>query len=311
MIVWSAFIVLIIVFLALDLGVFNSKAHEITNKEATIWTIVWVSVAMLFSLAVYAIYKNDWLPHPTSLTPNQALIKYITGYLVELSLSVDNIFVIAVIFTSFRVPKIYQHRVLFWGILGAVIFRSIMIFFGVFLIRKFSWATYVFGAFLIITAIRMLFQHQEETKNFKNSNMYKFIRNFIPITKDMYGQKFIIKRKGVVAATPLFAALLIIEFTDILFAVDSIPAILAITPEPFIVFTSNIMAVLGLRSMYFFLANMLGKFHYLKYSLVVILAFVGIKMIISHKVEIGEIISLGVIIASLAGGILFSKWKQH
>ncbi len=305
MLVWGLFILVIIFFLALDLGVFNRKAHVIKTKEASIWTTVWVSVALAFSGVVYWLFANEMVPNPTGLTPNNAMLKYITGYLIELSLSIDNVFVIAVIFSSFGIPDKYQHRVLFWGILGAIVFRGLMILFGVALINKFDWIIYVFGAFLLYTAYKMLTSADTDFDP-RKSAMYRLIRKFFPVSHAMDGEKFFIRRMGIRAATPLFIALMIIELTDILFALDSIPAILAITADPFIVFSSNILAILGLRSMYFLISRMLQKFRYINYSLVVILSFVGVKMILSHHVDFPEWLSLGVISLSLIGGIVAS-----
>lgn len=305
MIVWIIFIAFIILCLALDLGVFNRKPHVIKTKEAAIWTTIWVTIAMAFSGVIYWLFAEGMVENPTNLTPNLAVLKYITGYLIELSLSIDNVFVIAVIFSSFAIPKKYQHEVLFWGILGAIVFRALMIFFGVALINKFDWIIYVFGVFLLITAFRML-NHKESEFDPKKSKMFRFLKRLFPVSYKMDGDKFFIKRMGIRAATPLFVALIIIELTDILFALDSIPAILAITADPFIVFSSNILAILGLRSMYFLISSMLTKFRFINYSLVVILAFVGVKMLISHQVEIPEWLSLGVIGVSLAGGIIAS-----
>ena len=305
MIVWGVFIAVILIFLALDLGIFNRTPHVISTKEATIWTGIWVTVSLLFSGVIYWLYSTDLINNVDNLTPINATLKYITGYLIELSLSVDNIFVIAVIFTSFKIPLKYQHRVLFWGILGAIIFRALMILFGILLIKKFSFTTYIFGAFLIFTAYRMLVSKDEEFHP-KKSFIYRQIRRFTPITSHMDGEHFFIKRRHITAATPLFIALIIIEFTDILFALDSIPAILAITSDPFLVFTSNIFAILGLRSMYFFLSNMLAKFHYLKFSLIAILTFVGIKLILAHHFKFPEWISLSVIAVSLFVGVVLS-----
>lgn len=305
MIVWIIFIAVVVIFLALDLGVFNKNAHEIKSKEAGIWTAVWVSIALLFSGVIYWLFSAEIIANPTGLTPKLATLKYITGYLIELSLSIDNIFVIAVIFSSFKIPQKYQHRVLFWGILGAVVFRALMIVFGVALISKFDWIVYVFGAFLLYTAYKMLTSSQEDF-NPKKSIGYKMLKKIMPITDRMESGNFFIRRMGVKAATPLFLALIVIEFTDIFFALDSIPAILAITADPFIVFTSNILAILGLRSMYFLVSRMLQKFRYINYSLVIILAFVGIKMILSHHVDFPEWLSLSIIVFALAGGILAS-----
>jgi tellurite resistance protein TerC len=305
MLVWGIFLAFIILFLALDLGVFNRKSHVIKTKEASIWTAVWVTIALAFSGVVYWLFANNLIANPTNLTPNAAVLKYITGYLIELSLSIDNVFVIAVIFSSFAIPDKYQHRVLFWGILGAIVFRALMILFGVALINKFDWIIYVFGAFLLFTAYRMATSSGSHF-NPKKSKIYTFLKKLFPITYKMDGEKFFIRRMGIKAATPLFLALIIIELTDILFALDSIPAILAITADPFIVFSSNILAILGLRSMYFLISRMLNKFRFINYSLVVILAFVGIKMILAHHVEIPEWLSLGIIFISLASGIIAS-----
>ncbi|WP_421807588.1 TerC family protein [Flagellimonas sp.] len=309
MIVWILFLLGILVFLALDLGVFNKKAHVISVKEASFWTAVWVTLSLLFTGVIYWLYGTGKVDNVDGLTPMDASLKYITGYLIELSLSIDNIFVIAVIFTSFQIPQKYQHRVLFWGILGAIIFRALMIFFGVALIKKFSFTTYIFGAFLIFTALRMLFS-KEKPFNPKHSFVYRNLRKIMPITSQMQGQKFFIKLRHITAATPLFIALVVIEFTDILFALDSVPAILAITSDPFLVFSSNIFAILGLRSMYFFLAHMIDRFYYLKYSLVAILSFVGVKLILAHHYTFPEWFSLSFIAVALLTGILASKKEE-
>ena len=305
MLVWIGFIVFVIVALAFDLGVFNRTPHVIKTKEASIWSAIWFSVAVLFSGIVYLSFEHGWVSNPTHLTPTNAVIKYITGYLVELSLSVDNIFIIAVIFSSFAIPRKYQHEVLFYGVLGAIVFRALMIIFGVALINNFSWIIYVFGVFLIFTAIKMLFHKSEEFDPHK-SVMFKWIKKFFPVTHELSEDKFFIHKQGVRLATPLFVALIIIELTDVMFAVDSVPAILAITADPFLVFTSNILAVMGLRSMFFLISGVLDKFRFINYSLVVILAFVGLKMILSHHVDFPEWLSLSVIVISLAGGILAS-----
>lgn len=305
MLVWEIFIAFIILFLILDLGVINRKPHEIKTKEAALWTTIWVIVAIGFSGVIYWLFNDGLIDNPTNLSGKTAVIKYITGYFIELSLSIDNVFVIAVIFSSFAIPKKYQHEVLFYGILGAIVFRALMIFFGVALINKFEWIIYVFGVFLLFTAYRMLV-HKEEEFDPKKSMVFKLLKKLFPISYKMDKDKFFIKRMGVKAATPLFVALIVIELTDILFALDSIPAILAITSDPFIVFSSNILAIMGLRSMYFLISRMLDKFQYINYSLVVILAFVGIKMILSDVVEFHELVSLGVIGVSLIGGIIAS-----
>lgn len=305
MTVWILFILCVLVFLFLDLTVINKKSHVIKSKEASIWTAIWISLALLFSGVIWWLFSGDHIKNPTGLTPDKAVLKYITGYLIELSLSVDNIFVIAVIFKSFSIPEKYQHRVLFWGILGAILFRALMIVFGVALINRFEWIIYLFGAFLLFTAFKMLKSDGDEFKP-KESFLFKNLRKVLPFTASTAGEKFFINKMGIRLATPLFMALVIIELTDVLFALDSIPAILAITADPFIVFSSNILAIMGLRSMYFLISRMLNKFRFINYSLVAILAFVGLKMIFSHHIEIPEWLSLAVIGISLAGGILAS-----
>ena len=305
MIVWIVFIAVVILFLALDLGVFNKHDHVIKSKEASIWTVIWVTIAFSFSAVIYWLFDTGIIDNPTGLTPNEAVLKYITGYLIELSLSIDNVFVIAVIFTSFKIPPLYQHRVLFWGILGAIVFRALMILFGVALITEFEWIIYFFGIFLLYTAFKML-RGNEADFDPQNSFVFKQIKKVYPITTELNGHDFFVERMDVKAPTPLFVALIVIELTDILFALDSIPAILAITANPFIVFSSNILAILGLRSMYFLISRMLQKFRYINYSLVVILAFVGLKMLFSHYVELPEWVSLTVITVSLISGILTS-----
>lgn len=306
MIVWISFLAAILLFLALDLGVFNKTPHIIGTKEASKWTAIWVMMSFLFSGVIYWLYGNNYISNPDGLKPAAASIKYITGYLIELSLSVDNIFVIAIIFSAFRIPKKYQHRVLFWGILGAIVFRGLMIYFGVLLINKFTWTAYVFGGFLIFTAIKMLFTKEEEKFEPKKSYVYKTLRKIIPVTSHIDNEHFFVKRKHITAATPLFVALIVIEVMDVVFAMDSVPAILAITSDPFLVFSSNIFAILGLRSMYFFLANMLERFSHLEYSLITILSFVGLKMLLHDLIEIPEWISLTFIALSLIIGVVVS-----
>ncbi|MEO8235533.1 MAG: TerC family protein [Flavobacterium sp.] len=306
MVVWILFFAMVFIILALDLGVFNKTPHIISTKEASKWTAIWVSLSFAFSGVIYWLYGTDYIANPNHLTQTGAALKFITGYLIELSLSVDNIFVIAIIFASFKIAQKYQHRVLFWGILGAIIFRGLMITFGVILINKFSWTTYLFGVFLIFTAVKMLFSKDEEDFDPKHSFVYKTIGKLIPITHESHKEHFFIKINNKNFATPLFVALIVIEVMDVLFAVDSVPAILAITSDAFLVFSSNIFAILGLRSMYFFLSNMLEKFSYLEYSLIAILSFVGLKMLLHDYIEIPEWASLGFIAVSLLVGILVS-----
>jgi len=311
MIVWILFFLLVFIILALDLGVFNKNPHIISTKEASKWTAIWVTLSFLFSGVIYWLYGTGFINNPNHLSQTNASLKFITGYLIELSLSVDNIFVIAIIFASFKIPQKYQHRVLFWGILGAIIFRGLMITFGVMIINKFTWTTYLFGAFLLFTAVKMLFSKDEDEFEPKNSFVYKTLGKIVPITSEHDKEKFFITINHKKAATPLFVALIVIEVMDVLFAVDSVPAILAITSDPFIVFSSNIFAILGLRSMYFFLANMLEKFSHLEYSLIAILSFVGIKMLAHDFIEIPEWASLAFIALTLIAGVLFSINKAE
>ena len=306
MIVWILFLLAILLFLALDLGVFNKTPHIISSKEAGKWTAVWVALSFMFSGVIYWLYTTDYIANPDQLKPATAAIKFITGYLIELSLSVDNIFVIAVIFSAFKIPKKYQHRVLFWGILGAIVFRGIMIYFGVLLINKFAWTTYIFGAFLIYTAMRMLFDSEDEKFEPKKSFVYKTLKKVVAVSNHIDKEHFFVQRRHITAATPLFVALVVIEVMDVVFALDSVPAILAITSDPFLVFSSNIFAILGLRSMYFFLANMLERFSYLEYSLIAILTFVGLKMLLHDFIELPEWVSLAFIAVSLIAGIVVS-----
>ena len=308
--VWTLFLLMILTFLALDLGVFNKTPHIISSKEAGKWTAIWVTLSFVFSGVVYWLYQSGHVANPDQLKPHTAMIKYITGYLIELSLSIDNIFVIAIIFSAFKIAQKYQHRILFWGIIGAIVFRGLMIFFGVMLIHKFSWTTYLFGAFLIFTAVKMLFTKEDDEFEPKESFVYKILGKIVPITTDTEKAHFFIRKNSKNYATPLFVALVIIEVMDVLFAVDSVPAILAITSDPFLVFSSNIFAILGLRSMYFFLANMLEKFSYLEYSLIAILTFVGLKMLLHDFIEIPEWASLAFIALSLGVGIVVSLQKS-
>jgi len=300
--VWTLLIVFILILLAFDLLVLHRKGEAPTNRRAAIESSFLVTIALSFSVAVYFIYRDGLIDNPEALTANDAVLKYISGYLIELSLSVDNLFVIAMIFKSFSIPMKYQHRALFWGILGAIVFRGIMIAIGVVLVQKVSWMTYIFGAFLIYTAFKML----DDREDTGESALRRQIRKTLNISPHLEGEKFFIRRQGVLLATPLFAALIMIEFTDILFALDSIPAILGVTTDPFIVFSSNIFAILGLRSMYFFLANMLEKFKYIKYSVFAILIFVGIKLFLLHFFHFPEWFSLAFIALSLGVGVLVS-----
>ena len=309
--VWILFIAVVLVFIALDLGVFHKEAHIVSVREASIWTAIWVSVALAFSGVIYYLYNNGLIANPSNLSATDATLKYISGYLIELSLSMDNIFVIAVIFSTFKIPQINQHRVLFWGIIGAIIFRAIMIAFGVALINRFSWMIYVFGLFLLYTAYKMFVAKEEEQFDPKKSFVFRQLRKLFPITNEINGEHFFVRKRHIRAATPLFVALIVIEVTDILFAIDSIPAILAITSDPFLVFSSNILAILGLRSMYFFLSNALSRFHHLENSLIFILSFVGIKMLLAHHIHLPDWLSFAVILVALCIGVVSSIRDQR
>ena len=308
--VWTLFILFILLCLFVDLYLLNAKTKVINNRKAALQSAFWVSLALAFSAVIYFLYKSDLVTNPTHLRPMDAAMKFITGYLVELSLSVDNLFVIAMIFKAYKIPTENQHRALFWGILGAIIFRGIVIYLGVVLIQQISWMSYVFGGFLIFTAFRMLFNDEKEGEEAELSTRGK-LSKYLPISKNLDGDKFWTIENGKKIATPLFGALILIEISDVIFALDSIPAIIAITTDTFLVFSSNIFAILGLRSLYFFLANMLSKFEYLEYSVVAILIFIGLKLVASHHFEIPEWFSLSFIVLSLATGIVVSIRKMN
>ncbi len=317
-VVWlyAGFLALVLLFLALDLGVFHRDAHEVSMKEAAVWTGVWISAALLFNVGIYFIYEHHVLGIGESVKQIDGAVRavngleaaklFFTGYVVEKSLSMDNVFVIAIIFSFFAVPAAYQHRVLFWGILGALVMRGGMIGIGAALITSVDWIVYVFGGFLILSAAKMALIKGEHV-NPNNNPAVKLVRRLIPVAPNYDGQRFFTTWEGKRAATPLFLALVLVEFTDLIFAVDSIPAIFAITTDPFLVFTSNVFAILGLRSLYFCLASMISKFRFLKPSLIVVLAFVGVKMLLVHTdFKIPTTASLLVILGVLTVGILAS-----
>ena len=296
---WAGFIGFVLLMLALDLGIFNRRAHAVSLREAALWTSVWVTLALLFNLGLLF-----WAgPQPA--------LEFLTGYLIEYSLSVDNIFVFVLIFSSFRVPPQYQHRVLFWGILGALLMRGAMIGIGAALISQFHWILYGFGAFLVFAGIRMFFSKEEEMVDLENNRVLKLLRRFLPVTGRYHEQRFFTVENGLRVATPLFLVLVLIELTDLVFAVDSIPAIFAITQDPFIVFTSNIFAILGLRSLYFLLAGVIHKFIYLRYGLAIVLTYVGLKMLLLDIFHIPTVVSLGVIVLVLGSSIVLSLIKTR
>ena len=291
---WIGFNAFVLIMLALDLGVFHRKSHVVSFKEALGWTIAWITLALLFNLGIW------------HYSGSQKALEFATGYLIEYSLSVDNIFVFALLFSYFAVPPKFQHRVLFWGILGALVMRAIMIVAGTVLIAKFAWIIYVFGAFLILTGIKMIVKREEEIHPERNP-VVRWFKKLMPVTSDYREDKFFVREKGILFATPLFVVLMLVEISDVIFAVDSIPAIFAVTTDPFIVYTSNVFAILGLRSLYFALAGVLDKFHYLKVGLGVVLTFVGIKMLLAHTAyKIDTLVSLVVIVLILGMSMVLS-----
>ncbi len=292
-IIWAAFFGIVLALLALDLGVFHRHAHEVKFKEALVWTGIWIGVALLFNLWVLFYFGRE------------PAVQFLTGYLIEKSLSVDNIFVFALIFAYFNVPAKYQHRVLFWGIIGALVFRAVFIAGGIALIEKFHWMIYVFGVFLIITGIKMALQKDKKIEPDRNP-VIRLFKRFVPVTDQYVEDKFFLRRAGRLVATPLFVALLFVEITDVIFAVDSIPAILAITRDPFIVYTSNVFAILGLRALYFALAGILALFHHLHYGLATILGFVGVKLLLADVYKVPTGVSLGFIAAVVVLSVIAS-----
>ncbi len=302
MALWIIFVLLVVAVLALDLGLFNRSAHAPRFKEALGWSLTWSALALSFMAVVYF-----------ARGPGDAL-DFLAGYLIEWSLSVDNIFIFLLIFDYFRTPVSYQHRILFWGIVGAVVMRAALIGVGVVMIQKFHWIIYVFGGFLILTGIRMALKREEKIEPDRNP-LLRLARKLIPVTRDVHGQRFFVREGGALAATPLFIVLLMVESTDVIFAVDSVPAVLAITSDPFIVYTSNIFAILGLRSLYFLLAGVMEKFHLLRYGLAAILVFVGVKMTLADYFHFSSPVALGVIGAllalSIAASLIFPPPPEH
>ena len=295
---WVGFNAFVLAMLALDLGVFHRKAHEVKTKEALWWSAMWIALSLLFNVGVYFYLGQE------------AALQFLAGYLIEKSLSVDNIFVFLMIFSYFRVPALYQHKVLFWGILGALIMRAIFIASGVALLAKFHWVIYIFGVFLVFTGIRMFKQEDEEIHPERNP-VLRLFRRFMPVTENYVGGKFFVRKNGLYA-TPLMIVLLMIETTDLVFAIDSIPAILAISRDPFIVYTSNVFAILGLRALYFAVAGLMKLFHYLNYGLGLILVFIGAKMLLIDVVKIPIGWALGVVAFLLTAAILASVlWPKR
>ena len=313
---YLAFTGFVLVLLALDLGVFHRKAHVVSFKEAATWSVVWVVLSLLFNYALYqyALWKFPQDPRLMAIpgfdpaaSARQVGLEFLTGYIIEKSLSVDNIFVFVVIFTYFAIPAIYQHRVLFYGIIGALIFRAIFIAMGS-VLMQYGWVVLIFGAFLIFTGLKMFFAPERGLEPNKNP-LIRLFRKFVPVTQELHGQSFFVKLNGLRHATPLLITLLFVELTDVIFAVDSVPAIFALTKEPLIVFTSNVFAILGLRAMYFMLAGAVDKFYLLRYGLAVVLVFVGLKMVWLNDLFGGKFpieYSLGIITGVIAGSVILS-----
>ena len=313
---YAAFASFVILLLALDLGVFHRNSHAVSFKEATVWSVVWITLALSFNLVLYkfALWKFHQDPRLSAIpgfdpsaAASQVSLEFLTGYIIEKSLSVDNIFIFVVIFSYFAVPAIYQHRVLFYGIVGAFIFRAIFIAMGS-MLMQYHWVILLFGAFLILTGVKMIFTSEKEVDPEKNL-LIRLFKRFVPVTPQMHGKKFFVRINKVLHATPLLIALLFLEMTDVIFAVDSVPAIFAVTKEPMLVFTSNIFAILGLRAMYFMLAGAVDKFYMLKYGLAVVLVFVGLKMVWLNNLFDGKfpiILSLGIITAVIAASVILS-----
>ena len=310
--IWVGFITLFLGLLFLDLSILHREAAELSVRQALFWTAVWIGVAFSYALVIYGLYEYRWYgfePAAGAMNGSDAVVQYLTGYLLEWSLSVDNIFVIALIFSYLKIPALYQYRVLFWGIVGAIVLRGLMIAAGAALLARFDWMFYVFGATLLVSALRML--RDDEVRDFGSSLPARMVRRFVPVTDELDRARFFVRRSGRLYATPLFVALVMVEMTDVVFAVDSIPAILAVTRDPFLVFTSNAFAILGLRSLYFAVAGLLALFRYLRYSLVLVLAFVGVKMLLVDVYHVPTLVSLGIIVGTLGAGSVASRWATR
>jgi tellurite resistance protein TerC len=299
---WAAFVGFVLLMLALDLFVFGgNKAHKVSVKEAGIWSLVWVSLAMLFTGGLWWYLKGTAGPE----IADQKALEFLSGYLIEKALSVDNVFVFLLIFTAFQVPQQYQRRVLIYGVLGAIVMRAVMISAGAWVVSEFSWVLYLFGAFLLYTGIRMLVAVDQEP-DVANNPVLRFARKHLRVADDDHGEKFFVSKNGMLYVTPLFLVLILIEVTDLVFAVDSIPAIFAITTDPFIVFTSNMFAILGLRALYFLLVDVADRFHLLKYGLAMVLTFIGTKMLIMPWYHVPVQASLAVVAVLIAGSCIAS-----
>jgi tellurite resistance protein TerC len=302
---WAGFVSAVLIFLAFDLGVFHRKAHEVRFGEALLWTGVWFSLALIFGFFLAGAVVENW--------GREEAVEFVTGYIIELSLSMDNVFVIALIFAYFAVPLRFQHRVLFWGILGALLMRGLLIWMGATLISRFHWMLYVLGGFLLFTGIKMIFSDSDEVEPEKNP-FIRITRRFFPVTTHFEGQKFLTTLNGKMAITPLALVLVMVETTDLIFAVDSIPAIFAVTTNPFIVFTSNVFAILGLRSLYFVLAGAIDYFRYLKIGLSIVLCVIGLKMLVAKWYVVPTALALtivaGVILVSILASVIVARFEK-
>lgn len=299
---WAGFGAFVLTMLALDLAVFHRKAHEAKMREALTWSGTWVGLSLLFNLGIYL----GWIgAYAGAAARQQAALDFLTSYVIEYSLSVDNVFVFAVMFSYFAVPPVFQHKVLFWGILGAFVMRAAMIFAGIALLHAFHWVIYLFGAILIFGGVKLWRNEEVEIDPQKNP-VVRLVRRFMPVARGDHGQRFFIRENGALAATPLFVVLVLVEWTDLVFAVDSIPAVLAVTDDPFIVFTSNVMAILGLRSLYFALARIMQRFHLLHYGLAAILVFIGVKMLTADFYKVPTLVALGVVAGILVVSVIAS-----
>jgi tellurite resistance protein TerC len=305
--VWGAFAVLVGIALALDLGVFHRNPHKISLREAGGWTVAWILLALGFNLGLYLAYEHGYIGSGLPGSGKDPALRFLTAYIIEKALSLDNIFVIALIFAYFKVPAHRQHKVLYWGILGAIFFRGLVIFVGTSLVNAVWWINYLFGALLLYSAYKMASGNEEEP-DLENNRLVKILRRILPLADHYEGGRFFIRQQGRLYMTPLFLVLIVIELSDILFAVDSVPAIFSITTDFFLVFSSNIFAILGLRSLYFVLAAMLDRFRYLQVSLIFVLGFVGIKLMLMHHYQLPIWLSLSVIVGLLSAGVLASWW---
>lgn len=309
LVIWIGLFALLIAALALDLGVFHREDRAQSTSEALVWSLVWVATSLLFNVFVFYAYQHNWLDIGLSvghdLDGDDAAVQFLTAYLLEKSLSLDNIFVIAIVFGYFGIPLERQYRVLFWGVLGALVMRMLFIVSGLALVQRFEWTTYIFGALLLVTAVKMMVEREDTIEPGKNT-LVRLSQRFLPVTHELHGSAFFVRQEGRHVATPLFLALLVVESSDLLFAIDSIPAVIAVTRDPFLAFSSNAFAILGMRSLYFVIAPLIARFRFLKQSLVFLLAFVGVKMLLAHYAPIPAAISLAFILGILGVGIAAS-----